>query len=108
MFDEVEIEDDFDMIPIKDTLDIYQTKDLDCDLSRYRITGARLLIKVEKIIHKPEKLFHTRNLTMVMNLRSDTKSMRLNIKNGVVVSAGLDNDFENNIYDCNPVWEEFL
>ncbi len=111
MFDDLEIEEYVSLVPFGFRLSTYQTKDLDCDMSAYRLTNANLLLKIESFIGKPEKLFHSKNLNQDIachDFFKKDKKLVLHVRKGIVESATLNSNDANYWDGINPVWDELL
>lgn len=108
MYDDLDISRNTTAVPEKFRRRGFQTKDLDCDLSHYRVDDTGLLLKIIKPIGQPEKLFHSKNLNQDIEIYSYNESIILKVRNGEV--TGFDTEaFESDFWDGQePIWEEFI
>ncbi|MFT7158232.1 MAG: hypothetical protein ACI8Q1_003261 [Parvicella sp.] len=108
IFDDLEIDNGMELVPFEYRLPDYQTKDLDYDISHYRVTKANIFLKVEKSIGKPEKLFHSKDLKQDIGCYNGNKRLTLHVRNGLVQSATLDNDWLENWDGKDSTWDELI
>ncbi|MFA0809510.1 hypothetical protein [Microbulbifer epialgicus] len=86
----------------------YQTKDLDCDGSEYRVDEIGQFLKVEYSPDGQELLLYSMNLNQDINCYDFGKSIILKVRYGNIASVDVDSD-ESGYWDgVDPVWQEFF
>lgn len=108
MFDDIEVNCRAEIVPADFRQHRYQTKDLDCDLSVYRIDSANQFLKVEYLSEQSEKLLYAKNLNQDIGCYDFGKQMILKIRNGVVAGCETGTSEADYWDGVEPVWQPFL
>lgn len=107
MFDDVEISNQLNILP-ELYRHSYQTKDLDCDGSYYKIDATGLFLKIQYFKDKPDKLFHSKNLNQDIQLYDFDHKLVVSLRNGEVSAITIGSSDQQYWDGNNPVWEEFI
>ncbi|WP_286984111.1 hypothetical protein [Haliea sp.] len=108
MFDDLEVSSKATVVPEDFRQRHYQTKDLDCDGSVYRIDSANQFLKVECPIGKPEKLLYAQNLNQDVGCYDFGYDFVLQVRNGIVVGCETGTSDADYWDGVEPIWMPFI